>query len=707
MQPAVAAVHRHRPRRSPGRLLIAALLAVASGMVWLAGDVVTGFGDGAGRFEPSRLADTRTSNGSDTVDGDFEGDGRLSAGEVYEIDVAGRADVDDAIRTAFLNLTIIQPADSGYATAFACGGPVPNASNLTYAAGQTVANAALVRLDDDGRICVFTLAAADLVVDITGFVETGGSPIPTAPARIVETRPDAEPTIDGESFGNGLVDGGNTYNFRVGDRAGVPRDAAAALLNVTAAGARSTGFFTFFDCDDSRPNASNLNFDPTRRVANLVFAPLDADGRACIYSSADVHVIVDVAGFVPVGGSQVALSPSRLTETRVGPGLTTVDGGDAGTGRFLAGETRAVRVGGRGDVPLDATSALLNVGAVAPDGDGFLSVVPCSSPEPTVSNVNFRAGVNVSNAVAAPLDADGGVCVYSSVRTHVIVDVVGFLPDDGSTPPPAVPPPAPRTTEPPSPSPAPPPTDPSDPPPLPDPPSPGGEYRVNRTSSGEAIRWDNCPAQLTYRIDPARTSPELYQELFAAMEEIERATGFDLVNLGEYTAVYSNGSPSLPEDADFGITFSDNDVSPTFNGGTIGFARTWFSPLSGRISAGTVTIDATPARGIRRDLVWMHELAHLMGLGHVPNGTSGELMQPIYDPSLNGFGPGDLAGLYEVGAAQPCVSNLRNEDEELEVLVSHGDHGGGDGGDGNDGHGGGCGCCGCAPTALPVAGTES
>ena len=103
----------------------------------------------------------------------------------------------------------------------------------------------------------------------------------------------------------------------------------------------------------------------------------------------------------------------------------------------------------------------------------------------------------------------------------------------------------------------------------------------------------------------------------------------------------------------------------------------------------------------------MHELAHLMGLGHVPNGTSGELMQPIYDPSLNGFGPGDLAGLYEVGAAQPCVSNLRNEDEELEVLVSHGDHGGGDGGDGNDGHGGGCGCCGCAPTALPVAGTES
>lgn len=45
-----------------------------------------------------------------------------------------------------------------------------------------------------------------------------------------------------------------------------------------------------------------------------------------------------------------------------------------------------------------------------------------------------------------------------------------------------------------------------------------------------------------------------------------------------------------------------------------------------------------------------HELAHVLGLGHVD--TPGELMMPVNTGQTH-FGPGDLAGLARLGAI-PC-----------------------------------------------------
>jgi hypothetical protein len=41
--------------------------------------------------------------------------------------------------------------------------------------------------------------------------------------------------------------------------------------------------------------------------------------------------------------------------------------------------------------------------------------------------VNFDAGQTVANSVIAPVSADGRICVYSPVPTHVVVDLLGWL----------------------------------------------------------------------------------------------------------------------------------------------------------------------------------------------------------------------------------------------------------------------------------------
>jgi photosystem II stability/assembly factor-like uncharacterized protein len=123
----------------------------------------------------------------------------------------------------------------------------------------------------------------------------------------------------------------------------------------------------------------------------------------------------------------VGLVPARLVETRVGPGLGTVDGLFQGGGLLGAGSTVAVRVAGRGGVVVGAGSAVLNVTVTGTVGAGFLTVYPCDQPRPVASSVNFGVGDTVANAVVAVLAGDGSTCVYSSAATHLIVDANGYV----------------------------------------------------------------------------------------------------------------------------------------------------------------------------------------------------------------------------------------------------------------------------------------
>ena len=66
--------------------------------------------------------------------------GTVAAGTDLTLPTAGRADVPTDARAIVLNITAANPDATGYITAYPCDQPRPNASNLNFFAGQTVAN---------------------------------------------------------------------------------------------------------------------------------------------------------------------------------------------------------------------------------------------------------------------------------------------------------------------------------------------------------------------------------------------------------------------------------------------------------------------------------------------------------------------------------------------------------------------------------------
>lgn len=85
--------------------------------------------------------------------------------------ITGRAGVPDDATAAIVNLGIIFPDGPGFATLYPCG-TVPGTSNLNHtSAGVVQANNAVTRLSPTGSLCIFTLAEADLILDVTGYLE--------------------------------------------------------------------------------------------------------------------------------------------------------------------------------------------------------------------------------------------------------------------------------------------------------------------------------------------------------------------------------------------------------------------------------------------------------------------------------------------------------------------------------------------------------
>jgi hypothetical protein len=67
-----------------------------------------------------------------------------------------------------LNVTSVGSQVAGFLTVWPCGQARPNASNVNYAAGQVVPNAVIAKVGAAGKVCVYTMSATDLVVDVNG-----------------------------------------------------------------------------------------------------------------------------------------------------------------------------------------------------------------------------------------------------------------------------------------------------------------------------------------------------------------------------------------------------------------------------------------------------------------------------------------------------------------------------------------------------------
>jgi hypothetical protein len=108
---------------------------------------------------PSRLVDSRTGGGRP-----------LAAGATLVVQVGGRAGVAADASAAVLALTATEASGGGFLTLYPCAQSRPTTSNLNIdRAGQTIANAATVRLDHNGQVCLYTSESTHVIVDVAGY----------------------------------------------------------------------------------------------------------------------------------------------------------------------------------------------------------------------------------------------------------------------------------------------------------------------------------------------------------------------------------------------------------------------------------------------------------------------------------------------------------------------------------------------------------
>lgn len=358
---------------------------------------------------PSRLLDTRP--GAPTVDGSFAGGGARPAGTTLRLPVAGRAGVPADAQTVVLSVTVDAAAQGGYVTVVPCDGPPTTASTVNHRAGATVANAALSRLGPAGEVCLFTSGQTDLIVDVAGWMSASALQPLETPRRVLDTRQGAS-TADGQFLGIGRRAAGSTLDLQVAGRVGVPADAGAVVLNVTADAARGEGFVTVHPGGSERPTASNLNYRAGDTIANTVIAPVGADGGICAFTSAATDLVIDVVGWLP-GPTAPAGSGCPATPLFPSTRVVALYGNDVAAALGVLGEQPPAEAAQRlatvaepfeaGDRPVRGAFELIaTIASSTPGGDGLYR-----SPS-SAAQVQRYLDVAVANDLLLLLDIQPG-----------------------------------------------------------------------------------------------------------------------------------------------------------------------------------------------------------------------------------------------------------------------------------------------------------
>ncbi|MDX6199018.1 MAG: hypothetical protein QOJ79_2169 [Actinomycetota bacterium] len=367
-------------------------------------------------LDPVRLFDTREGTGGAPQR-------QVGPGETLDIAVRGVAGVPDNATAVVLNVTATHGDASTdirvYPTPADPNAAPPTVSNLNLVALTTAANLVTVKIGDGGRVRFRNGAGSiDLLADLSGyFVEGAGgaSYTGTTPRRLLDTRQGGQ----GPAFGPGDV---RPLGVR-GGSSGVPDNASAVALNVTAVGPTRITDLRVYPThpNGSPPTVSNLNPAPGAITAAAVVAAIGEDGTVSIRNAAGtVHVIVDLAGWYTPGADAAVfhpLDPRRLLDTRSGVALGP-------------GETRDLAVAGSGPVPFLGRVVVLNVTAIATTSGTDIRVypTPADSSVPNASNLNPNNGQTVPNTVLASVGRDGMVRLRNnSGDTHLIVDLSGWF----------------------------------------------------------------------------------------------------------------------------------------------------------------------------------------------------------------------------------------------------------------------------------------
>ena len=362
-------------------------------------------------LSPQRLIDTRFGIGGRSTP--------LGPGETWTVPIAGKAGVPgDAVAVA-LNVTSDQATSPTFLTVWAAGTGRPSTSNLNPTPERAVPNMVIAQLGN-GAINVYNLkGAVAVIIDVVGYFKPGSAVglVPMQPVRLLDTREGLGVAARGKAGPGAVLD------LQITGVAGVQPGATAVALNVTATQPDQPSFLSVYPSGEALPQTSSVNMVAGQTVPNMVMAKLGANGRVSIYNlKGNTHVVVDLLGCFQTGasGKFVSLAPVRLLDTR--------DGTGAPKARIGRTPLRLPVLGQRGVPAKSVGAVLLNVTAVEPTRDTFVTVFPGDATLPNASNVNVLAGEIAPNMVLARLGAGGDINFANyDGDVDLVADLVGYF----------------------------------------------------------------------------------------------------------------------------------------------------------------------------------------------------------------------------------------------------------------------------------------
>ena len=392
---------------------IRAINAIGTGAASAATAAVTPWdGSGYHPMPPVRVLDSRGSVGGWGV--------KLSAGTPKSLKVTG-ADVPTSARAVVLNVTVTNGTAGSFLTVYPAGTTLPTASNLNFAAGQTLPNLVTVKVGTGGMVSFANaVGAVDVIADLVGYYDDGSAADGQlfngiTPGRALDSR-----TTNGGWGGTPL--GTATRDVTIRGRVGVPGTATAAVINITATGGTNGSFLTAWPAGVTKPNASNVNFAAGQTIPNLAIVQLGTGGAISITNAiGTVDVVLDVVGyFDPASGSRFhPLNPARVLDDRNGTGGLS--------GPWGPNQTRALQLAGTNGIPTQATGVAINTTVTNGTAGSLLTVFPAPGSAPQASNLNFGPGQTIANLVIVKVGAGGGIGIFNAAGSvDVIADAVGY-----------------------------------------------------------------------------------------------------------------------------------------------------------------------------------------------------------------------------------------------------------------------------------------
>lgn len=193
-----------------------------------------------------------------------------------------------------------------------------------------------------------------------------------------------------------------------------------------------------------------------------------------------------------------------------------------------------------------------------------------------------------------------------------------------------------------------------------------GEHEFLFVNAGVPVRYDPC-RHVGWVFNPEGAPGDAPALVASAIDDIERMTGLDFVYLGETDETASFDRPLFQERYGPGfapviVGFATEDEQPDLAGTVTGVGGS--SAVSGAygdtqyLRSGVVIMDSEGIADILEqrngaelaEAIIRHELAHVVGLGHVEDRN--ELMH-AENMQVTQWGPGDMQGLAIAGAG-PC-----------------------------------------------------